>query len=398
MFRNIQKRGCPKRRGAIAPLTALLLVFLLAMVAFAVDLAWIVQTGTELQNAADAAALAGSQELMDPYVQYHLPGRTPGEKEAILSDAMTAATARAKEYAAHNTAGGVKNLTLLDADIEFGFTDDKNGYTKQSVHKGYPNTIKLTLRRDATANGALGLFFGPILGRPTTDVLAQASSAIYGGSIQSFSAANGNVRMLPMTYDVAHWNAFLNTGLDPDGGLRTAADGSPILKVYESNKYKGNFGQLALDDDHAGSSEIRDWIDNGLNQADIDVLKSRNLLPLSAHDPNKWDWLGNPGFRASTVMAVNDYVGGVYILPLFKAKDSSPTNYQAGVGQGSKYDYNIVQFVAVRIMPTKQTNREIVVQPVAHADPNALFEPSSILPAGTTTQLTTTFVVPKLTR
>lgn len=386
------------RPGAIAPLTALLLVFLLAMVAFAVDIAWIVEARTELQNAADASALAGANELMQPFVDYQLPGRTQEEKDAILKAAMTAAAQRAKDYAGFNGAGGRTGLKVLDADIEFGFTDAENTYTKQAVHGGFPNTIKVILRRDGSANGALDLFFGPVLGRPTADLDVQASSAIYGGSIQSFSAANGNVRMLPMTYDVEHWNAFVTTGLGPDGDLRSASDGSPILKVYESNRYKGNFGQLALDDDHAGSSEIRDWIDNGMSQGDIDVLKSRNLLPLSAHDPNQWDWLGNPGFRASTVMAVNDHMGEVYILPLFKAKNSDRADYEAGVGQGSKYDYNIVQFVAVRIMPTNQTNREIVVQPVAYADPNAVFDATSVLPAGSASQLTTTFAVPKLTR
>ena len=48
------------RRGAVLPFMALMVVPLLAMLAFCVDLAWIVKTQAELQNVADAAALAGA--------------------------------------------------------------------------------------------------------------------------------------------------------------------------------------------------------------------------------------------------------------------------------------------------------------------------------------------------
>jgi Flp pilus assembly protein TadG len=54
-----------KRQGAIAPLAAVLAVFLIGMVAFAVDIGWIVLSKTNLQNTADSAALAGADPLMN---------------------------------------------------------------------------------------------------------------------------------------------------------------------------------------------------------------------------------------------------------------------------------------------------------------------------------------------
>src|SRR5438128_830809 len=95
------------RRGAITPLAAILAVPMLGMVAFAVDTSWIVLTRSELQSAADSAALAGAGQLMDGYVLYNLPGQTSARQTSIINNAMTSARAAAKEYAAYNAAGGV---------------------------------------------------------------------------------------------------------------------------------------------------------------------------------------------------------------------------------------------------------------------------------------------------
>ena len=46
------------RRGAVAPMTAILTIPLLGMLAFSVDLSYMVTTQTQLQTAADSAALA----------------------------------------------------------------------------------------------------------------------------------------------------------------------------------------------------------------------------------------------------------------------------------------------------------------------------------------------------
>ena len=73
----------PRRRGGIAPMTAILLVPLVAMLAFAIDMGWITHTHNELQAAADAAALAGAAQLADDFVSYHLPGVGADKKAAL---------------------------------------------------------------------------------------------------------------------------------------------------------------------------------------------------------------------------------------------------------------------------------------------------------------------------
>ena len=71
---------------------AVLLIPLVGMVAFAVDMAWIVETENELQSVADSAALAAADALISDgtnqngFVQYYLPGQT--NQDTILSNAQ----------------------------------------------------------------------------------------------------------------------------------------------------------------------------------------------------------------------------------------------------------------------------------------------------------------------
>src|SRR5436190_1189970 len=150
------KRKLRERRGAIIPMAAILALAIFGMVAFAVDIGWIAVSQSELQNTADAAALAGVQPLMDGYVQYNVAANAT-TKSTILTQAMASAKAYAIKYAGYNAAGGVKSLTLKDSDIEFGTMDSKNVYTAWTSSSGFPNTIKVVLRRDNTANGPLSL-------------------------------------------------------------------------------------------------------------------------------------------------------------------------------------------------------------------------------------------------
>jgi Flp pilus assembly protein TadG len=385
----------PTRPGAITPLVAILMVFFVAVVAFAVDLGYIILVQSDLQNAADSAALAGAHPLMDGYVKYNLPNQSADAKQAILNQALADARAKARAYAGYNSAGDAPSLTLRDQDIEFGFTNAAGAYTPLSSYSGFPNTIKVLLRRDTQANGEVALFFAPVVGTETTTLTAGASATIYGGVLDTLNSGQ-LPRTLPMTYDIDHWNHFLATGEDPDGNTSLAANGRPELLLYPGIKYAGNFGQLALDSHHAGSSEIKSWIDNGLSPSDIASLQSLSLIPLSAQLPDTWKWVGNPGMKSSTIMAVNDYVGGTYLLPLYRAKNSSESDYQAGVGEGSHYYYNIEAFVAVTIMQPDKSNGEIVVQPGTYVDVEDVFDPSSIAPAGTSSTVITTFVAPKL--
>ena len=382
-----------RRRGAVTPLAAVLLVFLLGMVAFSVDIGHVVLSETELQSAADAAALAGAGQLMQGFVQYNLPGQSASNQSSILSTAESNARTYAKSFASYNASGGVSSLTLNDSDIEFGFTDANNNYTSAPTYKGYPNTIKVTMRRDSSANGALSLFFAPVLGVKNQNLKTTASATLYGGSINSFSAPPG-AGVLPATYDVNAWNNFIATGQNPDGIASSAANGYPVITIYPSVSAPGNFGQLSLDDNHVGEPVEAGWVNNGMSSSDLAALTSANLIPLSGHDSTKWDWQGDTGMKESLVATINNDAGRIFMLPLFNPYSSAPS-YSAGTGQGGNYYYQIVKFVPVQII--SNSNGGVTLQPVARLEPSAVL--TGITPAGTGTlgSTMTSFTYPKLT-
>lgn len=391
------------RRGIIAPLAAVFLIFLTAMVAFGVDIGWVVLSQTNLQNAADAAALAGAHPLMNAYVQYQI-ATDAGTKTTILANAKTSAKNYAKNYASYNSAGSTTSLVLNDSDIEFGFMDSSNNYS--STYTGFPNTVKVVLRLDSSANGSLGLFFGPAVGRSNVSLTATASATIYAGTVNSFSTSSENVGMLPVAYDQKLWNDFVSTGKDPSGTITTDANGVPELLVYPEpgNKYKGNFGWISLDDNHASANDLRGWINDGMTSSDVNALIAAQVIPLS-NGISAWDWQGTTGFKSSDVQDVNNYVGKTFILPLFTPYNNGSNytdsnSYQAQSGQGSNSYYNVVQFVGIKVVQSSDTNRQIMIQPAAVIEPNAVFVSGTLNPAGsdTSTTVTTTFTTPKLTR
>jgi Flp pilus assembly protein TadG len=397
----------PRRRGAVTTLVAFLLVPFTGMVAFALDIAWIVQSRSDLQNAADAAALAGVEQLMNGYVQYSLPGQTG--KSTILNTAETSAKTYAKNFAGYNTAGGVSSLTLNDADIEFGFTDASNNYTAAPSYNGYPNTIKVTMRLDSSANGALKLFFAPVFGMSSTSVKATAAATIFTANVNDFQTTSTlNAPMLPMTLDLNAWNTFIQSGVSSDGTTHAGSNGAPQLEVYPSPSLaSGNFGMLSLDNSSNSASTIRDWIDSGVPTSDLNKLHTDKLLPAKVTITPDAEWKGAPGFKASDLNSLT--VGQDFMLPVFQPIVSTAGNsYQAtagstGTGQagnaghGSNTYYDIVGFVAVQITQVDKSS-DAYVQPVAMISPTFVYDSSSVKPAGTTATLTTTFTTPKLTQ
>jgi Flp pilus assembly protein TadG len=403
------------RRGAVTVLVALLAVPFLGMVAFAVDIAWIVQARSDLQNAADAAALAGAEQLMSGFVQYSLPGQTG--KSTILINSESTAKTYAKNFASYNTAGGVSSLVLKDADIQFGFTNAQGSYSTGWNFSGFPNTVKVTMRLDSQANNPLKLFFSPIFGVNSTDVQATAAATIYTGNVINFQAKPGiSGALLPLTLDLNAWNTYVQSGVSSDGTTKSSANGAPQLQVYPSpNTAPGNFGMLSLNDSSNSASDIDSWISNGLSQTDIGNLQTAGLVPLAQPNPGLWSWKGATGFKSSDLNSLP--VGQAFMMPVFEPVVGEPgstyeaaagSTYQAtdksagtatigtnGVGQNAYY--NIVTFVGVQITQLDKS-QDAMIQPAAVSDPTAIFDPTSVVPAGTTSQLITTFTTPKLTQ
>lgn len=159
-----------QQRGSVLMLFVLLLPVLLGFTALAVDISRVQLAKQELQNAADAAALAGGAALDDP----------GGDKPYNWTAATQAATA----FISKNL---VAQRILTDGAVTAGYI--RPGDTTYTVHSpsetGWISpfdvpAVQVNLALAVGHNGGpLQLLFGALLGRPTQDIHALATASAY---------------------------------------------------------------------------------------------------------------------------------------------------------------------------------------------------------------------------
>ncbi len=380
-------RAIRKRKGAVSILACLLLIPLLAMLAFSIDAGWMVLVKTDLQNTADAAALAGAEKLQSGYVQYNLPGQLSQLQIARAATGNTpgGALATAKQFAYYNKAGNV-NISLPNQDVVFGFTNASGVFS--TTYSGFPNTVQVTVRRDPTANGNVGLFFGGLLGTSSIGMTATARATIYSGTVSSLQAIPGvQAHILPVTLDYKVWDQFYSTGMSPDGTIHiNATNGNPELKVYPSpGNAPGNFGLIDVGPPANNVPAFEAWIDDGETPNDIDYLINNNLLPVSMTNPQNWK--AGPGLKSTLLSNFQQELNVPNLIPLFQAAQyptaANGNTYVAASANGQNATYAIVGFVGVAISDASGngSNMNISVQPTAIVDPTAVLQ--TTLPAGT---------------
>ena len=146
---RLKQLGNPHRKGAILVLTLVLMIFVFAFVAFTVDMGYMTLTKGELQNAADAAALAGVVDL---------------------KDGATAARTTAKSFAAQHRAAG-SPVIVPDTDILIGnFNFTSKVFTVTSTGA---NALRVITRVNNKP-----FFFAPVIGQKKFDSRCQATAML----------------------------------------------------------------------------------------------------------------------------------------------------------------------------------------------------------------------------
>jgi Flp pilus assembly protein TadG len=401
----------------VVPLFALLVVVLMGMLAFSIDLGWIALVKTDLQVTADAAALAGAEQLQQLYVQYFSPGQT--NQQAILATASTNTGAAncpmfaAEQVAARNKAGNV-SIQVRDQDVTFSFNNGNGDFDQNyQAHGGFPNSVTVTTRRDSTLNSPVSLFFGPIFGWSNKELQATATATIFSGDVTSLQVVQGGSvgpHILPIALDFNIWTKFYTSGgVSPDGNVHLGPNGSPQLYVYAlgpwdpagGTKTPGSFGLIDTGVPATSTPAFRNWITNGETPNDINYLLNQGLLPVSTSSPKQWTV--GPGVESTLVSNFDGQMGNPNLIPLFvpynvptQGPGYAPwlngfiaeyynltTQYAAGMSGGSNATYGVVGFAAVTISQADASgsNMSISIQPMALVDPTAVI--SNPTPAGT---------------
>jgi len=148
MFRMRKKRS-PKRRGSIIVLSTVMLIVMIALVAFAVDLGYILLVKTQLQVAVDSAAMAAAASM----------GQSSG-----------AVVTAAQDFAGRHVAGGT-SVAVSSSDVEMGTWDATTRAFVPSASNG--NAVRVTARRNDQTRGN-NLFWARALGMQTFTTQASA--------------------------------------------------------------------------------------------------------------------------------------------------------------------------------------------------------------------------------
>lgn len=155
------------RRGAILVLTAFVMISVFAIVAFGLDISYLSLTKTQLQETADAAALAGAMELND------------SDDPALV---RASARQAVRDVAAVSKNGDGGKVRIDDADVTFGrmsWNGNSNNYKVDwgDVYVPY-NVIKVRTERDAGGgadpDNRIPLFFAPMIGKKNASIGATA--------------------------------------------------------------------------------------------------------------------------------------------------------------------------------------------------------------------------------
>jgi hypothetical protein len=256
--------GRDRQSGAVAVLIGILLIPLMSLASLAIDVGYLYAVRNELQNIADAAALAGARKLGNIYQGLSQEEQNnydfTGDLDAIKDVAI--------EVADRNKAGN-QQLLLAPADVVVGRWDQWKTLEPWSTKP--PNLImsdavNVVTRKDNTSNGPVLTFFARVFGINTVSLRATATAALTGqfndpGTLKlpvgisshwfDVRECNDIIRFSPTNESCAGWTSFTYNA--NDANLRRILDGDPRLPTpsleigNEVNFIGGSLSQNTFD-------------------------------------------------------------------------------------------------------------------------------------------------------
>ena len=356
------------RRGAITVLSAMMTVVLLGMVAFAVDVGYVLSSKQELQRTADAAALAACWEFGQELAE----GKTPG-------DAINSARLVAVEYAGENSVGGINPAINVNAnndasgDLVFGqltnFYDASESLS--TAEAGSFNAVRMRIRRDSSLNGETPYFFAKVFGLTGQGLTAEATAA-YLRSIGGVTApaAGGTIDLLPYALDVETWQALLNgqtadqwTWNAANGTVSAGSDGVLEVNLFpQGTGSPGNRGTVDIGSSNNSTADIARQIVHGISAEDF----AHHGGALVFDENGELELNGDTGISAGVKDELASIKGQPRLIPIFSKV----------VGPGNNAQYTIVHWAGIRIMEVKLTGamqqKRVIIQPAPMVVPGAV--------------------------
>lgn len=380
------------QRGTILVLVAVSITLFFFMLSFAMDYGLLVLSKSELQSAADSAALAGAAKLVDEDM-------VQGTADQL--DDITEARDFAESFAGLNTAAN--RLLLLDRNdsndanggVVVGYIENpldiSSSFQTGSVPSYNSVAVKTSLSQEL--NGPLALFLGAFTGVTELEMNAQAIATVED-RISGFMPSSGDrLAMLPFAAYEGAWDSATDGVSDVDsfkvinGVVSSGSDGIPELTLYPFRSgiaisgITGNVGALFV----CGSSGVNvtavaNQIRYGMTQADFLGLGGFELTNDGHGEYRTWipgeSWMSSDWHTALRAIK-----GQPRILSLFRKAVNGKT-HPVTLGDPSKPEvhpgeepevccginqqYEVVEFKAVTVVdsqwPSNDYNKKWTVQ------------------------------------
>ena len=335
-----------QRKGVITVFAALLSVVVLGMVAFAVDISYVLSCKEELQRSADSAALAAVWEYAEQLSQGH-----SGTEATNAGRAAVATYAGENHVAKSSLEVDLNESNSADGEVVYGYIsdfDDPNLTMTTTVGSPF-NAITVELHRNEQRNGNLSLFFGPVLGVSGTGIKTKATAAFIR-DVKGFQVPNDGscIDILPYALDLDTWNAWMAGAADDDwtynddGTITPGADGELEVNLFpQGTGSPGNRGTVDIGGSNNSTNDIARQIVYGVSPEDL----AYHGGTLEFGIDGTLTLNGDTGISAGVKDELASIKGQPRIIPIFSSVS----------GNGNNADYTIVKWFGIRIVDVKLT-------------------------------------------
>jgi len=341
--------------GVTAVLVAIVAAMLLGFTALAIDVGYMYSTRNELQNVADAAALAGAGELGRVYLSLG-----PGDLSGVeITTAHKGEINIAAQTVAFENKGAGKAIDIDERDIiiskwNWGLGPDQ-ALTENLVE---PDAVRVTARRDSsTASGTVATFFGKIFSffggsADTFTVSAVATAALSGPSITEDGELNTPFGISELNFP-DNCDEIVTFKDTPD----SCAGWHNFFEADNSNSIRNNLFNIIYADSVDDSipikipvDEVPDEVftDNNFNNG-IDWLEyyfgktatDASTPPTGIGD--EFNFIGGVGpFMGSTYLEWTDNIGGPILNPPDEDDPDYPDYYSNDVWTGEILESGLI--------------------------------------------------------
>ncbi|MDB4786470.1 pilus assembly protein TadG-related protein [Planctomycetaceae bacterium] len=327
------------KSGAVIPLLAICLVPLMGMLAFSIDYGFLRVVKTDLQRSADAACLAAVIDLVPN------PDGTQN-----LDDV----SARVREYVQNNMStatGAISGFVVLAADIEIGRYDENTIYDTGPVtlhQTGIMDAVRVTLRRDGSANGEVPLYFAKVLGIAEKPVTVTATAVLRRGI-----ALKGEGDILPFALPESFWDS-LGAGEElniyNDNKIEDGFGNQVTVLDALGNSVPGNWGTVDIGLEANSTRDLSDQIIQGLDQFDLNALHADGRIPTTTELKAPVTFQAETGLSVGMKDAVRQIHGQTRIIPIY---DTINGEFVANSGTGNNAEFHTVKWGVVEVVDSR---------------------------------------------